>query len=139
MLYFSHSFSEAWIFLSHCCTLRTLFFVCTPTMHSCSLLLPQTLTKQLLPCSVCVASKPNLVEFYKCQQSMGGLAIQTRLPCSSFCTTRLLEPNTQRLFFFFWDVVWNMHKNQSAWSQTKWISFYSLSVQLSDFILYLHL
>lgn len=25
------------IFLSHCCTLRTLLFVCTPTMHSCFL------------------------------------------------------------------------------------------------------
>lgn len=34
---------------------------------------PNTL-KQLLPCFVCTSAKPNLVEFHKCQQSMGELA-----------------------------------------------------------------
>lgn len=66
---------------------------------------PNTL-KQLLPCVVRTSAKPNLVEFHKCQQSMGGLVTLRRWLCSAFCTIRLLKCWTYKPFSL-WGIIWS--------------------------------
>lgn len=73
-----------------------------------------------------VASEPNLVVFYKGPQSRGGLAIQTRWPCPSFCI-KLPEPHTQKSFPSF-ELLYEIYAKNSPFEVTQHgLDFHSLS------------
>lgn len=128
------------IFLSHCCTLRTLLFVCTPTMHSCSLssFPKHSQNNCFLVASVLLLSQiqQNFINANKAWEGW-----QSK---HDYHVLRSVQRGFQNLihrdYFFSFEILYEICvKNGLFEVRQHGLGFYSLSTQLSDFILYLHL